>query len=181
MAVVKADAYGHGLVPSARAAQAGGAGWLGVALLDEALALRAAGIEGPVLAWLLGRAEPLAEALAADIDLSVSGHVHAGRDRCCRRQQWQPGSRPPQGRLRPRPFGCPASVTGRRSWPPLDEPRSTGSVRVVGVWSHLAYADAPGHPTIDRQLDAFREAVHAAEAARVCGRRSVTWPTPRQP
>jgi len=44
MAVVKADAYGHGLVPVARAALAGGATWLGTAQVEEALALRAAGI-----------------------------------------------------------------------------------------------------------------------------------------
>ena len=48
MAVVKADAYGHGLVACAGAARAGGAGWLGTALLDEALVLRAAGDTGPV-------------------------------------------------------------------------------------------------------------------------------------
>ena len=43
MTVVKADAYGHGLVESARAARAGGADWLGVAVLEEALALRRGG------------------------------------------------------------------------------------------------------------------------------------------
>ena len=47
MAVVKADGYGHGLVPAARAVLAGGADYLGVAVLDEALALRAAGITAP--------------------------------------------------------------------------------------------------------------------------------------
>src|SRR6478672_4680428 len=52
MAVVKADGYGHGLVPSARAALAGGATWLGTAVVDEALALRAAGITVPLLSWL---------------------------------------------------------------------------------------------------------------------------------
>ena len=52
MAVVKADAYGHGIVPAGRAARAGGAGWLGVALLDEALMLRAAGDTGRILSWL---------------------------------------------------------------------------------------------------------------------------------
>src|SRR5882672_6385275 len=52
MAVVKADAYGHGSVPAARAALAGGATWLGVAFVDEALTLRVAGITAPVLAWL---------------------------------------------------------------------------------------------------------------------------------
>ena len=54
MAVVKADGYGHGLVPAARAVLAGGADYLGVAVLDEALALRAAGITAPLLAWLHG-------------------------------------------------------------------------------------------------------------------------------
>src|SRR5205809_1011364 len=74
MAVVKADGYGHGLVPSARAALEGGASWLGVALLDEALALRAAGFEVPILAWLWGphEASALAAAVAAGIDVSVA-------------------------------------------------------------------------------------------------------------
>ena len=58
MAVVKADAYGHGLVPSARAALAGGACALGVAQAAEALALRAAGIAAPVLVWLVTPAQP---------------------------------------------------------------------------------------------------------------------------
>ena len=49
MAVVKADGYGHGMLPCARAALDGGATWLGVAVLEEALALRAAGITVPVL------------------------------------------------------------------------------------------------------------------------------------
>src|SRR5260370_38844537 len=53
MVVVKADGYGHGMVPVARAALQAGATWLGACTLDEALALRAAGIQAPVLAWLL--------------------------------------------------------------------------------------------------------------------------------
>src|SRR5580765_3776824 len=52
MAVVKADAYGHGLLPSARAALRGGATWLGVAQLPEAVELREAGIDVPILSWL---------------------------------------------------------------------------------------------------------------------------------
>ena len=55
MAVVKADGYGHGLLPCARAAVQGGASWLGVAFLEEALALRSDGIDVPVLAWLMVR------------------------------------------------------------------------------------------------------------------------------
>ena len=52
MAVVKANGYGHGAVEAALAALAGGATRLGVADLDEALELRAAGIDAPILAWL---------------------------------------------------------------------------------------------------------------------------------
>jgi len=72
LAVVKADAYGHGLVPVAKAALAGGASWLGVALLEEALALRAAGVSAPVIAWLTPSGEDFVSALQSQIDLSVS-------------------------------------------------------------------------------------------------------------
>ena len=74
MVVVKADGYGHGMLPAARAALAGGATWLGVANLDEALALRDAGLDAPVLAWLwtLDEGDLLREALAAGVDVGVS-------------------------------------------------------------------------------------------------------------
>ena len=72
MAVVKADAYGHGAEAVARAALEGGAGWLGVADLDEAIALRGAGIEAPLLAWLHDPAARFGPAVARDIDLGVS-------------------------------------------------------------------------------------------------------------
>src|ERR1700712_310857 len=72
MAVVKADGYGHGMLPSARAALAGGASWLGTAVLEEALELRQAGITVPVMSWLAVPGEPLEQGIAADIDLSAS-------------------------------------------------------------------------------------------------------------
>ncbi|MBC7589509.1 MAG: alanine racemase [Salinibacterium sp.] len=72
MVVVKANGYGHGAVPSARAALAGGADWLGVVDIDEALELRSAGLDAPILAWLHDPAEDFAEAIAANIDLGVS-------------------------------------------------------------------------------------------------------------
>jgi alanine racemase len=83
MAVVKADGYGHGMVPCARAALEAGATWLGVATLDEALGLRAAGITAPVLAWLIAPGLDLTSAVAADIDLSAAtpGTVAARRVR----------------------------------------------------------------------------------------------------
>jgi alanine racemase len=71
MAVVKADAYGHGLVPVAKTAISAGATWLGVALVEEAHALRAAGITAPILAWLVPPGSDYAAAIDAQIDLAV--------------------------------------------------------------------------------------------------------------
>src|SRR5699024_3313340 len=65
MAVVKGDAYGHGLVPASRAALRGGASWLGAAQIPEALALREAGITAPILTWLYAPGAPLAQVLRA--------------------------------------------------------------------------------------------------------------------
>ena len=75
MAVVKANAYGHGAVECARAALAGGADWLGVADISEGLALREAGVDAPVLAWLHDPDEDFAAAVAAGIDVGVSSRA----------------------------------------------------------------------------------------------------------
>ncbi len=164
MAVVKADAYGHGLVPSARAAIAGGARWLGVALLDEALELRAGGVEDPVLAWLVGPGEPWAEALTLGIDLSVSDVWVLDEISAAAREV----GRVARVHLKV-DSGLGRSGAPVGDWPTLVEAARKaeldGIVVVVGVWSHLAYADAPGHPTIDRQLATFRDAVDVAEKA----------------
>jgi alanine racemase len=165
MAVVKADGYGHGLVPSARAAVEGGATWLGTALLDEALALRAAGLTEPrVLAWLMGPGEAWAEALHADVDVSVNAEwalaevVAAARDTgVTARVHLKVDS------------GLNRGGAAAADWPDLvvaaRKAEAEGVVRVVGLWSHFAYADAPGHPTIARQADVFRDAVAHAESA----------------
>src|SRR5690242_16339714 len=71
MAVVKADGYGHGMLPSARAALAGGATWIGVCTLAEALELRRNGITAPVLAWLLAPGLPLHHGVEAGVDLNA--------------------------------------------------------------------------------------------------------------
>ena len=76
MAVVKADGYGHGAVQSARAALRGGAASLGVATPTEALELRAAGIDAPVLAWLWPAGEDIGPALAAGVELGISSLAH---------------------------------------------------------------------------------------------------------
>ncbi|WP_166877172.1 alanine racemase [Salinibacterium sp. ZJ450] len=72
MAVVKADGYGHGAIPAAHAALDGGANWLGVADIAEALRLRDAGITAPLLAWLHAPGADFASAIEAGIDLGVS-------------------------------------------------------------------------------------------------------------
>lgn len=79
IAVVKANGYGHGAVPVARAALAGGADWLGVAVIEEALELRAAGITAPILAWLHDPEEDFEAAVAAEVSVGVStiAQLHA--------------------------------------------------------------------------------------------------------
>ncbi|HEX6500233.1 MAG TPA: alanine racemase [Micromonosporaceae bacterium] len=169
MAVVKADGYGHGMVPAARAALLGGATWLGVCTLDEALALRAAGITAPVLAWLLAPGLPLHRGVAADIDLST-GSVDLLRELVAAAHE---ARRPARVHLKI-DTGLNRGGATPRDWPALVEAaakaQADGDIEVVGVWSHFAYADAPGHPTIDRQLDVFREGLAVAESLGVTPR-----------
>jgi alanine racemase len=164
MAVVKADGYGHGLVPAARAVLAGGADSLGVAVLEEALALRAAGIRAPVLAWLHAPGADYAAALEADIELSVNAEwaldeiVGAARatGRTARVQLFADTGLSREGAT---PADWPGLVAAAA------RAQSDGEIAVVGLWSHMAYADAPTHPTIGAQVRVFEEAVAIARAA----------------
>jgi len=164
MAVVKADGYGHGLRPSARAALDGGASWLGVCTLDEALALRADGISAPILAWLLAPGLPLHRAVAADIDLSAASmpllEEIAVAARVANRQ----------ARVHLKlDTGLSRNGATAGDWPDLltaaAKAEADGTIEVVGVWSHFAYADAPGHPTIAAQIRRFGEGLEIAERA----------------
>ncbi|MER6608233.1 alanine racemase [Streptomyces sp. NPDC000927] len=162
MAVVKADAYGHGAVPCARAALEAGATWLGTATPREALELRAAGLGGRVMCWLWTPGGPWREAIEADIDVSVSG-MWALREVVAAAEE----------------AGVPARVQlkadtglGRNGCQPADwselvsaarAAEEAGTLRVTGLWSHFACADEPGHPSIARQLNAFRDMVAYAE------------------
>ena len=170
MAVVKADGYGHGLVPAARAALAGGADALGVAVLEEALALRAAGVTAPLLAWLHAPGTDYAAALAADVEVSVNA-------------EWAlaevVGAARATGRTaRVHLFadtGLSREGATEADWPGLvsaaARARADGEVDVVGLWSHMAYADAPTHPTIGAQVRVFEEAVGIARTAGLTGAR----------
>jgi alanine racemase len=162
MTVVKADAYGHGLLPCARAALAAGAGWLGVAFLDEAAALRAGGVDAPVLAWLFGPGDDLAPAVATDVDLGVYSVSELARvvDAA------QAAGRVAKVHLKA-DSGLSRGGATARDWPDLCEATAKaeldGVVEVVGVWSHLASSEqGPGHRSNQAQLAAFTQAVEVA-------------------
>lgn len=162
MAVVKSDAYGHGAVPCARAAVEAGATWLGTATPEEALALRAAGLDTRVLCWLWVPGGPWRQAVEADIDVSLSG-MWALREVTEAARQ---AGRPARVQLKA------DTGLGRNGCQPADWPELVrealraereGLVRVTGLWSHFACADEPGHPSIAAQLALFREMVAYAE------------------
>lgn len=164
MAVVKADGYGHGLVESARAARDGGASWLGVAVAEEALALRAAGDRGRILSWLAAPGEPWAAVIAADVDISAYStaqlaEISAAAAECGRTAAVQLKVDSGLGRGGATSADWPQLVAAARR-AELD-----GLVRVTGVWSHFAYADEPEHPTIGAQEKQFDAAVDVAESA----------------
>ncbi|MGW4467347.1 alanine racemase [Micromonospora sp. NPDC004704] len=162
MAVVKGDGYGHGMLPAAYASLDAGADWLGVCTLDEALTLRRAGITAPVLAWLLAPGLPLHEGVAADVDLSAASLDQLGE----MINAGQLAGRPTRVHLKI-DTGLSRGGAVIDDWPALVEAaaksQADGLIEVVGVWSHFVYADAPGHPTIDRQLAVFHEALALAE------------------
>ena len=164
MAVVKADAYGHGMLPCARAAREAGAAWLGTATPGEALALRAAGIGGPVLCWLWTPGGPWRAAIEADVDVTVSG-MWALREVVAAARE---ARRPARVQLKA------DTGLGRNGCQPADWPvlvaaaaaaEADGLLRVTGLWSHFACADEVGHPSIAAQLDRFRTALDTADAA----------------
>lgn len=164
MAVVKADAYGHGMIPCARAALEAGAAWIGTALPEEALALRAAGIEAPILTWLHAPGDDFAALVRAGVDVSVSGQwaLHAILDAV-----EQTGT-PARVQLKA-DTGLGRNGVQPHDWPlVVDEAvkaEHDGRLKVTGIWSHFACADEPGHPSIKRQLTAYHEALDAALAA----------------
>ena len=157
MAVVKADAYGHGLINSSQAALLGGAQWLGVALLSEAIEIRKAGITAPLLAWLTPPGADFESAIKNDIDLSISSiqqlhEIYAASLR----------------------VGLIARVhlkvdTGMSRSGALDEfPElvselnrltSANEIELVGTWSHFACADEPAHPLNAEQIKRFNSAL----------------------
>ena len=187
MAVVKADAYGHGLGPIALTALSVGASWLGVAQLAEALALRAlldeADVDRPagepsgqaprILTWLLpvmdpARAaaedSPLRAALAADLDLSVSTLPQLEALSAAARTQATTARlhlKVDTGMSRGGAMAedLPALATALR------QAEDEGVVDVVGLWSHLSRADEPTSGSTEQHLERYRQAEQIVQEA----------------
>ena len=122
MAVLKADGYGHGIIPSARAALAGGASWLGVADPAEALALRQAGIDAPTVCLMgVGTAQQLIDQVAAGVDLTAGSAAFIAEVAVAADVAGAPARLQLRGRRRTRPGRRHAPRTGRRRsrrpWP----------------------------------------------------------------
>lgn len=164
-AVVKADGYGHGAVAVARAAQRAGADLLAVALVEEGIELRDAGIDGPILLLSQPTADTMDDARAADLTVTVytpegvaaaakaandaaSGAGHPGAP-------WEVHLKVDTGMHR---VGC--APTALRELVDLVDAES--ALRATGVWTHCAVADELGNPFTSEQFDRFDEAVDVA-------------------
>ena len=174
MGVVKADGYGHGLVPSALAALAGGATWLGTAQPYEALRLRAAGIDSSrchILTWLTSAPTTrFADLITADIDISVGSVDSLDTVAFAARKLGKPARVHVKvdtgfGRNGFTPEGFSAALEK------LQQYSSEGAIEVIGQWSHLAVADSPDVPEFvdatDRQIQQFHEFTNRMKEASV--------------
>lgn len=163
MAVVKADGYGHGLLEAGRAARAGGADWLGAAVLEEALALRRGGDTGRLLTWLAVPGEDYTGAVEAGVDLTAYSvqQVH----------EIAAAARSVGARARVQlkvDTGLSRGGASETLWPALVEAAAdaeqTGALQVTGVWSHFACSDEPDHLANDAQEKAFVHALKVVDA-----------------
>jgi alanine racemase len=163
LAVVKADAYGHGLVAVAKTVEQAGADWLGTALLEEAITLRNAGITKPIIAWLTPKGEDFKTAINLDIDLSISSvellaeiaaagkiinkvpRVHIELDTGMNRGG----------------FGDELPLVISE----IANQAKAGSINVVGIWSHFARADEPEILMNQTQLSRFNSVVEQLKTA----------------
>ncbi len=163
-AVVKADGYGHGVVPVAHAALAGGADWLGVAQVQEARALRAAGIDVPIL--VMSECDASAEALdvALATGLHLVGYRPAFLDALSDRARAL-GTTPAPVHLKVdtgmRRVGCEPHEAVDLARRIVDDPH----LQLAGTMTHLAVADEPGNPGTDTQLGRFDQVLDDLAAA----------------
>ena len=153
LAVVKADAYGHGLVEIGLAAEKSGADWLGVALLEEAISLRAHGVRIPILAWLVPPGSDFDSAAKHDIDVAVASL----------------GTLKEISQLPNKPRIHIEVDTGMTrggflsEWGKLDA-HHVANLDIVGIFSHFARADEPEETQNEEQRNRFKEMVATLES-----------------
>jgi alanine racemase len=147
LAVVKADAYGHGLIPVAQAALSAGADYLGVALLEEAIALREAGISAPILAWLVQPGSDFARAIELDIELAAASLKAL--------QEISDASGPKKAKVHIEVDTGMSRGGFLNEWEQLTAKHFDG-VEVVGIFSHFARADEPEENQNIEQLARFQ-------------------------
>ena len=163
LAVVKADAYGHGLIQVGKAAENVGADWLGTALLEEGITLRNSGIKIPIISWLTPLGEDFKAAINLDIDLSISSTellneiVLAGKS------------------IKKIPRIHVEVDTGMSrggvgdDWQlflnELSKAVAANEINIVGIWSHFARADEPDEVMNKEQLAVFEDRIKSASAA----------------
>lgn len=174
MVVVKADGYGHGATRVARTALAAGAAEVGVATVDEALALRNDGITAPVLAWLHTPGIDFAPALSADVQIAVSSLEQLNDLIDAARRTGTAAVTTLKVDTGMSRNGV-AAADLAKVLTALAHAVTEGTVRTRGIMSHLANADDPGNPTTDlqaRRFDAMRAQADAAgvhfEIAHLC-------------
>ena len=162
MTVVKAGAYGHGVAQMARAARQAGSDWLGVATLDEALALRTLGDTGDLLCWLAAPGADFAAAIDADVEVTASSAEQLAEILAA------PASVRPKVQLKV-DTGLSRNGALGEQWTELVAAAAVaqmgGAVEITGVWSHFACADQPDHPANAAQEAAFGRAVDELRAA----------------
>jgi alanine racemase len=150
-AVVKADGYGHGAVPTARAALAGGAAWLAVSSVEEGHGLRDGGIRAPILLLSEPPIAAIPDLLAAELTPTVyrspflaalDGAGHERRRPIAIHVKLDTG----MGRV-----GVPPDLWADR----LEQLAVSRGVEVTGLSTHLARAEELGVPTTAEQLAAF--------------------------
>jgi len=151
LAVVKADAYGHGLVPVAKAATAAGASWLGVALLEEAFTLRDNGVVAPIISWLTPPSSDFKRAIELEIDLAVPSILHLKLIEAAGKKV---GKRP---RVH---IEVDTGMTRGgllNEWAEFLTLINSSEVDVIGFWSHFARADEPEESANSEQLKIFEQ------------------------
>lgn len=159
MAVLKADSFGHGSV--ARSVVEAGATAIGVTSVTEALTVREAVPDVPVLSWLNPLDADFEAAVRADVDLAVSGpelldrvsRAAAAVATCARIHLYID-------------LGMSRDGADPATWPALCEAAELlerhGTVRVVGIMGHMSCADRPDDPQNDRERLLFANAVRTA-------------------